>query len=453
MLRTFGRKSKLRLGIAVAATAVAALALTACSGSGAATSSGSATSGTVTWWGWTPQINVSKTYITAFNKVYPNIKIDYKQLTIANYPAALQPALASGTGPDVFDVAPGSLLNQFAPYELNLTSTVAKSLGSDWKSKIAPLAVSDLSTKDGLGALAVGTTFAGQIWINNDMFTKYHVTPPTTLSQWVSDCKTFKAAGQNCFVEGVGQEPFNLDFMQATTNSVKPGFWVNAVAGKDSWSSPSFVKALTIWKSMFSNGIMQAGAAGMQQYPDAVNAWLSGKYPMIMLGTWNLQVTLTANMVPQISAAGVAKPKTFTALPISFPDVAGLGNPAILYGDSDYGLSLNKKSKNLAAAKTFALWLGTSKAGQQTVANTLNDIAVLNGVVAKPTGLVNPSVQGPVIAQVIKQAQASTEPRELASGAMNDAINTAATSVATGQATPKAAAATLEATWKTLLKK
>jgi raffinose/stachyose/melibiose transport system substrate-binding protein len=452
MQRTYGRKGKLRFAVAVAATAVVALALTACSGS-SSTSSSSPTSGTVTWWGWTPQLNVSKVYIAAFNKAYPHIKVNYKQLTIANYPAALQPALASGTGPDVFDVAPGSLLNQFAPYELDLTSTVSKSLGTDWKSKIASLAVSDLSTKDGLGALAVGTTFAGQLWINNDMFEKYNVTPPTTLAQWVTACKTFKAAGQNCFVEGVGQEPFNLDFMQATTNSVKPGLWVDAVAGKASWSSPDFVKALTIWKGMFSNGIMQAGAAGLQQYPDAVNAWLSGKYPMIMLGTWNLQVMKTSNMVPQISAAGVANPKTFTALPISFPDVAGLGNKPILYGDSDYGLSLNKKSKNLAAAKTFALWLGTSKAGQQTVADTLNDIAVLNGVKANPTGLVNAKVQAPVIAKVISQAQTSTEPRQLATGAMNDAINTAATSVATGQATPQKAADTLEATWKTLLKK
>jgi maltose-binding protein MalE len=174
---------------------------------------------------------------------------------------------------------------------------------------------------------------------------------------------------------------------------------------------------------------------------------------MIMLGTWNLQVMKTSNMVPQIQAAGVANPKTFTAIPIDFPDVAGLGNKPILYGDSDYGLSLNKKSKNLAAAKTFALWLGTSKAGQQTIADTLNDIAVLNGVKAKPTGLVDSSVQSPVIDQVIAQAQASTEPRQLATGAMNDAINAAATSVATGQATPEQAAATLEAAWKKLINK
>jgi ABC-type glycerol-3-phosphate transport system substrate-binding protein len=446
---------KLRIATAIAVTAITALGLAGCGTPGVSGATDSATSGSVTWWGWTPQLNVSKVYIEAFNKEYPDIKINYKQLTIADYPAALRPALASGTGPDVFDVAPGAKLNEYAPYEDDLTPVVEGALGSDWKSKITALSVNDLTTTDGkLGALAVGTTFAGQLWINNDLFKKYNLTPPTTLDEWVQVCKDFAAAGEKCFVHGAGQEPFNVDFLHSTTNSVKPGFWADAVAGKADWTDPTFVQALTIWQSMFSNGVMQDGALGVQQYPDAVNAWLSGQYPMIMLGTWNLQVTKESNMIPQIQAAGVADPKTFTALPVPFPDVAGNGNPATLYGNSDYGLSINTTSKNKSAAQTFVLWMTTSKAGQQTVADTLNDIASLNGVNADlSTGLVNPDVQAPVISDLLKEAQATTETRQMPISDMPTAINTAATSVATGQATPAQAAATLQATWQTLLAK
>ena len=54
-----------------------------------------------------PTTQVAQQYITAFNKVYPNIHVTFKMLTIAGYNAAIRPALASSVGPDVFDVAPG----------------------------------------------------------------------------------------------------------------------------------------------------------------------------------------------------------------------------------------------------------------------------------------------------------------------------------------------------------
>ena len=35
-----------------------------------------ATKGTINWWGWTPTDDaIADTYIKAFNKVYPNIKV------------------------------------------------------------------------------------------------------------------------------------------------------------------------------------------------------------------------------------------------------------------------------------------------------------------------------------------------------------------------------------------
>ena len=40
------------------------------------------------------------------------------------------------------------------------------------------------------------------------------------------------------------------------------------------WTSPVIVKALTIWKEMFGDGIMENGALGVQQYPDANNEFL-----------------------------------------------------------------------------------------------------------------------------------------------------------------------------------
>jgi raffinose/stachyose/melibiose transport system substrate-binding protein len=441
-----------RLAAAAGLTSLAALLLAACGGgsSGGGTG-GSATSANITWWGWTPSVPAANQYIKLFNKQYPNIHVTYKMLTIAGYNAALRPALASSVGPDVFDVAPGAANGSVEEYGVdaaNLQPAVTKALGSDWKSKLAPIGVSSMMAGSKLVGMSVGSVFAGTLWINQALFSKYHLTAPKTLPQWVSDCKVFKAHGVGCFTQGVSQTAFNEDTLQAISDDIQPGLWTKEVTGKASFSNPVMVKTLSIWKQLFSDGIMEPGALGVQQYPDADNAFLSGKDAMVMMGTWYMQYDTTDGMTAAISGAGVASPKPFPAVAIPFPDVAGTGHPAALYGDADYGLAVNSKSSHINAATTFAIWLGTSKAGQQLVANVLNDIPALNGLHPdwSDIKLVDPGVQQPVLNQLIAKAGQSSEPRLAnVSANLQTAIGVASTTVAAGSKTPQQAASILQA--------
>jgi raffinose/stachyose/melibiose transport system substrate-binding protein len=442
-----------RLIAAVSISSLVTLALAACGGSGSpsGSSGGSATSGNITWWGWTPTEQVADQYIKAFNVVYPNIHVTFKMLTIAGYNAALRPALASSVGPDVFDVAPGAAngsVETYAPDAVNLEPAVVKALGSDWQSKLAPIGTSTLTVDGRLAAVSVGAVYPGMLWINQNLFSKYNVSPPTTLAQWVSDCAVFKAHGVGCFVQGVGQPAFNEDTLEAISDDIQPGVYAKAIAGQTSWTNPVIVRALTIWNQMFHDGIMEPGALGLQQYPDANNDFMSGKYAMIMMGSWYMQYSTVPGMTAAISAAGVASPKLFTALAVPFPDVAGTGNTGFhLFGDSDFGLAVNARSSHSAAATTFAVWLGTSKAGQQVVANALDDIAALKGIqpVWSNVPLVNGSVQQLVLSKLIQQASATAEPRlATQSTVLQTAIQNATTTVAAGSATPAQAAATLQ---------
>ncbi len=436
---------------AISIASFLALLLAACGGGSSSGSAGSATSADITWWGWTPTSQVADQYIKAFNAQYPNIHVTYKMLTIAGYNAALRPALASTVGPDVFDVAPGGAngsVETYSPDAVNLAPAVQKALGSDWPSKLSPIGVSSLMIGQKLAAVSVGAVYSGTVWINENLFSQYHLSPPTTLAQWTSDCATFKAHGIGCFVQGVGQTAFNEDTLQAISDNIAPGVWAKAIQGQVPWTSPTIVQALTIWKSMFSDGIMEKGALGVQQYPDANNDFMSGKYAMVMMGTWYMQYDTQAGMSAAISAAGVASPKNFTALPIAFPDVAGTGHTGALYGDSDYGLAVNAKSSHQAAATTFAIWLGTSTAGQKQVANALDDIAALKGI--EPTwsniSLVSSGTQQAALSKLITNAVASSEPRlGTVTPNLQLAIGVASTTVASGSATPAQAAATLQA--------
>ncbi|MGI5131135.1 extracellular solute-binding protein [Pseudonocardia sp. CA-107938] len=442
-------RARLRpLSILVAA-ALAVTTLAACGGGSATPAdAGSATSGTVNWWGWTPtDTATADTYIAAFNKQYPNIKVNYKLVNISDWVAALRPALASGNGPDVFDMQPGAYVTQFGSFAVDQTALAEQALGSDWKTKVAPIGISGLTADGKLTAMSVGQVYAGMLWINADIFAKYGLQPPTTLAEWKQVCATLKQNKVGCFVQGAAQEGFDQDTLQSIANSVQPGLWTKVSKGEARWTDPGIVKTLAIWKDLFDSGIMQPGAVGYQQYPDANNDFLTGKYGMIMMGTWYTQYATTKAMTAALAAAGVSGAKPFPILPVAFPDVAGAGNVSEMYGDADFGLAISTTSKVRAAAEKFVKWMATSAEGQQAIADQLNDLPSLTSVEPNfdNVALVDPARQKGPVQQLIAKAGAVTEPREaLLSADVQNGILAAATSVATGKASPEEAAKTLQ---------
>ncbi|GIM90569.1 ABC transporter substrate-binding protein [Paractinoplanes toevensis] len=439
----------MRLLPVLAAATLALSGLAACgSNDSTETDASTATSGTVNWWGWTPtDTATANAYIAAFNQKFPDIKVNYKLVNISDWVAALRPALASGNGPDVFDMQPGAYVAQFKSFAEDQTKLAEDALGAGWKDKVAPIGISGLSADGKLTAMSVGSVYAGMLWLNGDIFKKYNLTAPTTLAEWKHVCSVLKQNKVGCFVQGAAQEGFDQDTLQSIANSVQPGLWSKASTGDAKWTDPGIVKTLAIWKDLFDSGIMQEGAVGYQQYPDANNDFLTGKYGMIMMGTWYTQYATTKAMTAALSAAGVSGAKPFPILPAAFPDVAGAGNTSEMYGDADFGLAISTKSKNKAAAETFVKWMATSSEGQQAIADQLNDIPSLKGVEPdfNKIELVDPATQKGPVEDLITKSGAITEPREsLLSADVQTGILAAATSVATGKSSPEDAAKALQ---------
>ena len=89
--------------------------------------------------------------------------------------------------------------------------------------------------------------------------------------------------------------------------------------------------------------ILDAGAVGIQQYPDVNNAFLTGKVPMVQMGPWYQQYASVNSLTAALAGAGVpSDTKKVTILPIAFPDVAGKGNPSTLFTDPDAGQAVTK---------------------------------------------------------------------------------------------------------------
>ena len=406
-----------RRGAIAVLVAAGMMSLAACSSGGAAVEdSSTASKGNIVWWGWTPDKPVADSLIAKFNEEYPDIKVEFVSKPIDAYDSLIGPAITSKDGPDVFNLAPGSAnggVGIFSAGAIDLTDAVQDSLGEGWKDKLAASGVEGLTVDGKLAALSAGAVYSGGLWINKDIFDKYGLTAPTTRDEWLSVCKTLTAAGEGCFIQGAGQNGFNQDTFEAIMENVAPGAYVDASLGKRKYTDSEFAEGLKIWKSLFDDGIMQEGAVGLQQYPDANNAFMKQQYAMIMMGSWYTQYTVRDIMVGAMEAAGVSNPEPFTMVPVPFPDMAGTGDVGNMFGDADYGLAVNTQSDQQAAAKTFVLWLTTSEAGQQAVANTLNDIPALSGVQPEWDGieLVNTEVQRPLLMEYSDHASASTQPR------------------------------------------
>jgi ABC-type glycerol-3-phosphate transport system substrate-binding protein len=261
-------------------------------------------------------------------------------------------------------------------------------------------------------------------------------------------CATLKENGEGCFVQGAAQWAFDMDTFEAIMENIEPDLYTQAAEGNVPYTDPRFVRGFEIWKSLFDEGIMQEGAIGLNQYPDANNLFLSGRYPMVMMGSWYTSNAVTDAMVNAMTAAGVTDPTPITIIPIPFPDLAGTGTSGTMYGDADYGLAVSAKSSQQEAATAFATWIATSQAGQQVVANTLNLIPALKGVGAQwdQIDLVNPDKQLTALQDYQTKAVSSISQRlGNVSADLNTAFRDALIGVASGDVTPEAATQILQA--------
>lgn len=411
---------------------------------------GNATSGEVVWWGWTPGSPTNEAYIAEFNKLYPDIKVTWKQTTIDDYDAALKPALANGQSVDAFEVSAGSAnggIAVFGGQAIDLEPAVKAALGDDWKDKLSESSVATMTVDGVLKGLGVGTVYAGNLWINQDLFDKYNVKIPTNMEEWKQACETFEANGIIGFVQGAGQGAFNMDTYHAICDNVQPGVFTKAARGEAEWTDPALVRGLELWKSLFDEGIMQEGALGLMQYPEANNLFMSQKAAMVMMGSWYTSNTLPDTMKAAIeSASSTAEP--FTMIPINFPDIAGTGNVGSMFGDLDYATAVSAKSENLEAATTFAVWLGTSQEGQQTIADSLNVVPSLKSATPNwdVVKLVNPEKQNAAVQEYLANATSGGDnPRFAAINAdLNQAMMDVLAGVASGTMTAADGAAHLQ---------
>jgi raffinose/stachyose/melibiose transport system substrate-binding protein len=383
-------------------------------------SAGAKASGTVTWWGWTPDTPVAQRYIAEFNKVYPNITVKYTNYENADYAPTMSAAFQTGKGPDIFDVSAGGNVGGkqlWGDYAMDLAPAAEAALGAGWKDQFAPGYVDQLTYEDQVVALPLGGVAAGFFWINKDLFDANGVpTELKTYDQLKAACEKFAQARVQCFTMGTNStDTFSTELLRTIMNSIDPTYYLRALNGKASWEDPVFTQAIDIMRRMQDDGIIAQDATSIKQYPEANNNFIAQKAAIVQMGTWYAQYAAKESMTNSMKGAGVSNPKPFTMVPMTSPDFAGRGNVPQYVGEADYGLAVNAETKNAEAAKTFVTWLSATKEGQQIVANAIDLVPALKGVQAdwNNLGLVSPDIQLPAFQKLFADASAVRESRNL----------------------------------------
>lgn len=299
-------KSLLTASLAVAVTVVAA----ACSsgGSGSGGGGGSTTLKIITWVN-PPAVQAINKIDAEFEKKYPNIKVTLQTAANVNgpYETLLQQSVNSGTADIVtanmpFLPLPSNLTSQNAtPVQLWVTKGAFAPLdGQSFLSQYQP-AAKQAETYQGKTYGLVSGSYQEGVFYNKDIFAKYHLTPPTTFSQFLADCQTLKAHGvQPLFTALGGVGPVYLQFIyyEAMTDLWYPkapgGNLATALMnGTAKWTDPAFVQGMNEEKQIAP--YLEANYTGVPWQAMAGGDFAAGKYAMELDGSWDLSSLHAAN--------------------------------------------------------------------------------------------------------------------------------------------------------------
>lgn len=436
------RFSKRYTGIAASVTL--AVGLSACAGGTTQDSGGSSTSGggsAITFRSWSPIEQTTTQMVQAFTAKNPGAKVD---ATVFNYPeylVDLQTRASSNTMPDIVGLQPGALTQQYRDKLMPLQQCAAKTWGADWQKKFYPIGIEQARMGNPSGdenfyalPLLVQTV---NLWGNSKIFADKGVTAPKTWDELKADVAKLKGGSYAPFMLPAKDSWLrNVVFLQIA-NNVEPGLVYKAEDGSDTWTNPRIVEAFSWWKKLFTDGIAQDGAVGLDAYPSGANQFEAGNAAMIPLGAWWIQQSDPSRAdLPPLSKGM----EGFE--PFLFPTIPGGASESQYVGGIDVALGISKNSKNPdLACKVLTDWI--AGAGAQKLINTFNDLPAVTGL--NPEKFTSAKQEA-----MWKQFTEDWMPkvkwsRYLESPKVDTALGDALAGVATGDLTPEQAAQKVQA--------
>ncbi len=382
---------------------------------------------TLTFWSWLPTTEQSEKMIADFEAANPDIKIDYTRTEQSDFFEKLQVAMASGTGPDLFGMTTGSMMEQYAKFSVDMKET-ANEFWPGWENEINANAVAQCTTENGTLAgmplLIAGMT---TLMYNKTLMDECGIEKvPVTYAELQDAAKKAKDNGYVCIVAGAADDWVNSDWFVQTSNEFENGAVYEAERGERQWTDECFVQTMQAWQDLFTEGIFEEGALGVATYPDARDQYFFARKALFFLtGSWHLGPASPTNSEIQGTEIGNQGDVIGMA---PFPSMSDSGEMLATSG-VDVMICMNKDCEKKEAAMRFIEYLSNGE-GQQFWVNQLQGSPVSNNIAY--TGEVDGELQQQSIDEVNEYVKNAAGSRKLMNSEIEKAIQVAMQNVAAG---------------------
>ncbi len=290
-----------------------------------------------------PAPTIIKESIDRFMADNPNVTVEVTAMQNDAFKEKLVVAMSSDTTPDIFPHWTGGNMNAYADANkiADLTSLMNE---GDYKSRFMDGAISQVTYKDKLWAVPVENTSVAMMFYNKDLFAKYNLQVPKTISELEKIADTLKSNGIT---------PFSLANKTQWTGSMWYCYLVDRFGGASAFSdaanrtgsfeNEAFTQAGNKLQEWVKKDYFNKGFNGLDEDSGQSRTLLyQDKAAMTLMGSWFLSTVKGENEEFFNNKVG------------SFPFPAadnGKGDPNACLGTvGDNFYSVAASSKDVAAA-------------------------------------------------------------------------------------------------------
>ena len=330
------------IALAVAGTAAAC-------GSGSSSGSGGSSTLKIITWVNPPAVKAINTIDAEFHKKYPNINVKLQTAVNVNgpYETLLQQTVNSGSADIVTSVTQLQALplhpsrSNETPWQYWSTNNAFAPLNGQPFLKDYTQSALGAETYNGKTYGIVSGNYQEGVFYNKAVFAKYHLSVPTTYSQFLAVCKTLKSHGVQPLFTALGNVgPVYLQFIyyEAMVDLWYPhapgGNLAAALEnGSVKWTDPNWVTAMNEEKTI--GQYLEPNYTGVP-WEAMPGDFAKGQGAMLLDGSWDLASIQQANPKLQVGY-----------FPLPFSNTAA-DNQA--YAQDDLTFSVLNSSPNKAAA-------------------------------------------------------------------------------------------------------
>ena len=379
---------------------------------------------TITFWQTfnTQETATLKGLIKKFEAAHPDIKVNLTYVDFSSHDQKFTTAAQAGKGPDVMraDTAPDTANWAAQGFLADLTPLISASDNADY-----------------IQAALAGATYQGKIWglphtidalalfWNKKLLGAAGITsPPTTLSQLVSDCQKVGAGkGIALRADSYWIQPWIWGYGGGLVSVTKKEIYVADAKSVQGWAA---------YNSLFHNKCAFPDKDFANDYGNVMTAFKNGQVAMIVNGPWSTSDAL--------SGPAFKNPSNFQVSPIP-KGPGGQGSPI-----GGGGFVISKNSSHVQEAYTFISWL-TAPAQEAVFAAKNNDLP------SRVSAYSQPSVKkNRIIVQFLAQMKVATDRSAGPQGSqLYTDFTPAMQKMLNGHASPAAAAGSVANVWKSKL--